>query len=181
MWTVERIEQLRTLWADGYSCTQVGAIMGISRSAVIGAVHRNGLKEITRKLNADPILASRQPGGIASRKPRTSRAKPKPKPVFNFGSVWGAYPAEEYEPHVPRSTDIVPLNLDLMELTETTCRHPYGDGPFTFCGHPVKPEKPYCAAHCRINYMRPDARRNQPGKRLGGHIANFAEFLEAAE
>lgn len=39
-WTEERVEQLKALWADGLSSTRVGVMMGLSRNAVIGKVHR---------------------------------------------------------------------------------------------------------------------------------------------
>lgn len=39
------------------------------------------------------------------------------------------------------------LDLSLLDLTPRTCRWPYGDGPFTFCGHPCDPVLPYCDYH----------------------------------
>lgn len=43
-WTDERVETLRTLWTAGQSGTQISkALGGVSRSAVLGKVHRLGL------------------------------------------------------------------------------------------------------------------------------------------
>ena len=44
-WTDERVEQLRKLWLDGKSASQIAAELanGITRNAVIGKVHRLGL------------------------------------------------------------------------------------------------------------------------------------------
>ena len=43
-WTDERVEQLKKLWADGLSASQIAAELGgITRNAVIGKVHRLGL------------------------------------------------------------------------------------------------------------------------------------------
>ncbi len=43
-WNDERVEQLRKLWAEGKSASQIAAeIGGVSRNAVIGKVHRLGL------------------------------------------------------------------------------------------------------------------------------------------
>lgn len=44
-------------------------------------------------------------------------------------------------------TTVVPLNMELDDLKNSQCRYPYGDGPFTFCGHPVKENSPYCDEH----------------------------------
>ncbi|MGY6645371.1 MAG: GcrA family cell cycle regulator [Salinarimonas sp.] len=43
-WNDERVEQLKKLWAEGKSASQIAAeIGGVSRNAVIGKVHRLGL------------------------------------------------------------------------------------------------------------------------------------------
>ena len=44
MWTDERVELLKKLWADGLSASRIAAELGgITRNAVIGKVHRLGL------------------------------------------------------------------------------------------------------------------------------------------
>ena len=47
-------------------------------------------------------------------------------------------------------TTVVPLNIDLEDLKNRQCRYPYGEGPYTFCGHPVKENPPYCTEHHTI-------------------------------
>ncbi len=43
-WTEERVEQLKTLWTEGLSASQIARVMGgVTRNAVIGKVHRLGL------------------------------------------------------------------------------------------------------------------------------------------
>ena len=43
-WTEERVEELKKLWAEGHSASQIAARMGgVTRNAVIGKVHRLGL------------------------------------------------------------------------------------------------------------------------------------------
>lgn len=43
-WTEERIEQLKTLWGQGMSASEIADILGnVSRNAVIGKAHRLGL------------------------------------------------------------------------------------------------------------------------------------------
>jgi hypothetical protein len=37
--------------------------------------------------------------------------------------------------------------VKLFDLAPTACRWPYGDGPFTFCGHRHVQGQPYCAYH----------------------------------
>ncbi|NBU29555.1 MAG: GcrA cell cycle regulator, partial [Caulobacteraceae bacterium] len=44
-WTDERVNTLRTLWAEGLSASQIAKQLGggVTRNAVIGKVHRLGL------------------------------------------------------------------------------------------------------------------------------------------
>lgn len=51
-WTDERVEELKLLWADGYSASQISKKLGnVSRNAVIGKVHRLGLPSKESQLN----------------------------------------------------------------------------------------------------------------------------------
>ncbi|MGB2321440.1 MAG: GcrA family cell cycle regulator, partial [Candidatus Puniceispirillaceae bacterium] len=42
-WTDERLAQLRKLWDDGLSISQIGDALGVSRNAIAGKAHRMGL------------------------------------------------------------------------------------------------------------------------------------------
>src|SRR5258705_5946440 len=43
-WSDDRVEQLKTLWTEGLSASQIArALGGVTRNAVIGKVHRLGL------------------------------------------------------------------------------------------------------------------------------------------
>ena len=44
-WTEERVEQLKKLWTEGLSASQIAKRLGdVTRNAVIGKVHRLGLE-----------------------------------------------------------------------------------------------------------------------------------------
>lgn len=45
---------------------------------------------------------------------------------------------------------VVPLNMELDDLKNSQCRYPYGEGLYTFCGHPVRENSPYCTDHHSI-------------------------------
>ena len=54
-WTDERVEQLKKLWADGLSASQIAAQLGgVSRNAVIGKVHRLKLSGRGRTGSSSP-------------------------------------------------------------------------------------------------------------------------------
>ncbi len=68
---------------------------------------------------------------------------------------------------VPKLTvvDMVPLHIGIAELTGDTCRFPYGDANYTFCGHPPQAKSPYCGVHSRLCFNGVPAQRNLPANR----------------
>src|SRR5437899_1237256 len=75
MWTDERVDQLKTLWTEGLSASQIARVLGegITRNAVIGKVHRLGLAGRATPSRADrPRLPSA---------PRLYRAREPEPPV----------------------------------------------------------------------------------------------------
>ena len=43
VWTDERLEELKKLWVQGLSISQIGEALGVSRNAIAGKAHRMGL------------------------------------------------------------------------------------------------------------------------------------------
>lgn len=139
-WTDDRIAQLTDLWVKGFSCAQIAAELGhATRNAVIGKVHRLGLsreKEIRVKVDAP-------------RAPREHKALARVvKSNGNSNShrvLWSV----EAEPIEMRCAAVEPLHLAEPETGK--CKYPYGDGPFSFCGHDA-PGKTYCDLHHELCY-----------------------------
>lgn len=126
-WIDSRVERLKDMHEAGASASQIAAeLQDISRNAVIGKIHRLGLP--TRGNNGNYKGNGRSPG--APKYVAKFRPKPRLQPII-------CKPAE----------DIVSLNLALADLMPGDCRFPYGDGPFTFCGHPKSSGSSYCPSH----------------------------------
>src|SRR5246127_3490779 len=54
-WTDERVENLKKLWGEGLSASQIAAELGgITRNAVIGKVHRLGLSGRAKRPTSAP-------------------------------------------------------------------------------------------------------------------------------
>ncbi|MGY9048018.1 hypothetical protein P775_25265 [Puniceibacterium antarcticum] len=83
-WTDERVEQLKKMWGEGQSASQIAKELGgVTRNAVIGKVHRLGL---SNRVGADPAPAAptappptEQPQVEARAKPATPKPEAKPK------------------------------------------------------------------------------------------------------
>jgi GcrA cell cycle regulator len=154
-WTDERVEQLKQMWIDGLSASQIAARLGgVTRNAVIGKVHRLGLSgrgaptRVTRRRPASPRAARSQSASPAPRREATK------KPV--------AVPAPE-----PEEVEFVSdpaTQANLLELNEQTCKWPIGDPGdenFHFCGQRSAPGLPYCAAHAKKAYQPLPSRRER--------------------
>jgi GcrA cell cycle regulator len=64
-WTDERIEQLRQMWQQGLTASQIAdALGGVSRNAVIGKAHRLGLQA-----RPSPVRAGEAPAAEAEAEP----------------------------------------------------------------------------------------------------------------
>ena len=62
-WTDERVENLKKLWQDGLSASQIAKQLGgVTRNAVIGKVHRLGLSgRATPSKPARPVFKAPRP------------------------------------------------------------------------------------------------------------------------
>ena len=58
-WTDERLAQLKDLWNQGLSISQIGEKMGVSRNAIAGKVHRMQLPK-----RSSPISKSSKPAEV---------------------------------------------------------------------------------------------------------------------
>ena len=121
-WTEERLAQLRKLWDEGLSISQIGDALGVSRNAIAGKAHRMGLPK--------------RPSPISKTAKETKKpAKPKP--------------AAEPE-NLPLRLELRKLKWSRSKCCWLT-GDPKMSG-FTFCGDAVVPGKPYCLKHCEEAY-----------------------------
>jgi GcrA cell cycle regulator len=180
-WTEERVEQLRKLWLEGLSASQIAGVLGdgITRNAVIGKVHRLKLSG-----RAKPVSAA--PRARPAPRPAPPRRVAAPSPAATLGAsmmqrramaptppMQGATALKmdeqfalhvEIEP-VPKVQELfipVEQRLTLLELTEQTCKWPVGDpltSDFYFCGQRSNEGKPICEFHSRRAYHQIEKKR----------------------
>lgn len=153
-WTDERVAELKQLWEQGHSASQIASILGeVTRNAVIGKAHRLGLSS-----RPSPIKAG-QPGAAPRSKkkaaPRRATARRRPAPATAR--------AKPERPTAPRLSDAERRLLAVQpqpapaNYRGPTCQWPIGDpgqDEFRFCGAPASQGRPYCDAHCQIAYRR---------------------------
>ena len=127
-WTQDRIDRLRILWRDGKTADQIARDLGqgISRSAVLGKVHRMGLSQ-GRVPRAAPPIKVDPPPVRAARAPVQKAPLPEPglATVLSVRRRQCRWPYGE-----PGAAD------------------------FSLCGRPVA-RGAFCASHAAVAYRTP--------------------------
>ena len=172
-WTDERVARLAKLWAEGLSASQIAADLGgVTRNAVIGKVHRLGLSGRAKPAGKSNAASRRKPaarpasggvggggGGGHARTRQTTRTVGNTviKVDFEEEVAFEPKPVEDLVMPVSRQ-------LNLLQLTESTCKWPSGDPTmpgFSFCGHQTNDDKPYCEYHNKLAFQPPAERRRR--------------------
>lgn len=134
LWTEERLTELKARHEQGESSGEIAYAMHTSRNAVIGKLHRLGLRTAR---------------GAPQRTNRARRRRRKPLMVVKMPRLLPdvlpiELPLDEFEHPKP-----------LIELTDAECHWPGRGSPATeFCAAPVFPGRPYCARHTLAAYTR---------------------------
>lgn len=124
-----------------------------------------------------PARAAKAEPPPAASEPEAATAEPEPAPQPVFTPRRPIVPAGQPLPPQPSANEISPealasvrevekraRKLNLMELTERTCKWPIGDpatDKFWFCGLPAQAGKPYCEAHVGVAFQPMSARRDR--------------------
>lgn len=112
-----------------------------TRNACIGRAQRMGLCGPQIKHDPEDVKARRVARDLKRNRKRLENRRArgvKPRQVSHIKLVRNEA--------VLRCAAIEPLHLSIAVLEPHHCRYPYGEGPFTFCGHD-KFSGSYCAAH----------------------------------
>jgi len=180
-WTDERVEQLRKLWLDGKSASQIAAELanGITRNAVIGKVHRLGLSGRVKtpgqpaprpRPAAKPQTSAQSHGSGHSQRVAPTMTRPS-APQTRGATALAFAPRAEVETILrPTEEVVIPMSerVTIMELKESMCRWPLGDPAtpeFRYCGSKSPIGDTYCAHHARIAYQPSQDRRRDRDRR----------------
>ena len=173
-WTPQQEAELKRLWTDGQTAGYIANVLGVTRNAVMGKVHRQGLSS-----GAKPTSRKQRPY-----KPRVASERQPKRKRPTVAKV--RLPAVQKEP--PKAE-----RLDLMALTELTCKWPIGDPQdedFCFCGVRIEPTgaQPYCSYHKDLGTVQYRRRtewspeRRAAARRVQNTLHGMSgKYLEASE
>lgn len=146
-WDDARIEGLKRLWSEGYSCSQIAGQLGggLTRNAVIGKATRIGLPP-RKVVHRAPVRHSSKPW------------RPRHKSILRIDPRIAFDATLEPEAVAPPPEFI---GIALLDLEDHHCRFPRGEGAgILFCGQPVVHGESWCASCCAIVYAPPATRRD---------------------
>lgn len=135
-WTAERRKIVTTLWNEGQPASYIANVFGVSRSSILGLVHRMG-------------LSNRRIG--TAHAPR----KPKPPTKFNFATNATKADPKPSEPYVHRETIVTPeherVTFEALDQFDKRCRYPHGENPpYAYCGARAVIGQPWCLTHFKV-------------------------------
>ncbi|MDR6288482.1 MULTISPECIES: GcrA family cell cycle regulator [Inquilinus] len=140
-WTDERVTQLRQLWGNGKSASEIAEILGgVSRNAVIGKAHRLELSGRPSPIKRKEDEEEETVVAVETAAPVAAKVAVRPAPERKSGGA------------------------TILNLTERMCKWPIGDPrdkDFHFCGKAAHGNLPYCAEHAAIAYQPPGKRRDE--------------------
>jgi GcrA cell cycle regulator len=132
-WTDDRIGRLKTLWLEGQTAEQIARDLanGITRSAVLGKVHRLGLS--AGRAGRPPKRAA-----VSPRPPRPAPSRARPDtPIL-------------CSPPAPVQSGLV----NVLSVRRYECRWPFGEpgtAEFSLCGRPII-RGAFCGSHAALAY-----------------------------
>ena len=124
-WPPEQVETLKRLMAEGKGPTEIAAIMGLTRNAIVGKIWR---------LKLGPVIRVKKPPKprVRHRGVRKPPSMPKPVPI-----------------------EATARPISLLELTPFVCHWPLDvDNQVLYCGVECAKGKSYCPEHCARAYHR---------------------------
>lgn len=150
VWSEEAIAELKRLAADGCSASEIGAVLNVSRNAVIGKEHRLGIFKSTgdiKRAKAHKESPRRRPGARDAGKPmkieRGATYIPQQSPP-------GA-PTQSIELEPDTSAQAIPMT----EANFNQCHWPVGDGKvFMVCGAKTATVGPRIVPYCPRHRMK---------------------------
>jgi GcrA cell cycle regulator len=161
-WPESSITTLRRMWDEGHTATEIAReLHGVSRSAVLGKVHRLGLE--ARRPAYPVVVRAKAQSDDDRRLTQVIRRQEKARRQRERALARLAGPKLKAVPilaaEAPRAEY---LNVGLLDLNRDQCRYsPSDDAPFLFCGQPVLTGHSWCEHCCAVVYAPPKSRADK--------------------
>lgn len=147
-WTEKMVEDLRQMWLEGLTASEIAKNLGVSKNSIVGKVHR-------LCLTARPSPIKKKDGDMPEVELFKEQAPATENAPANVQKQTCAAEVSE-SAAVEKSTEPA-LGIKLVNLDSHTCRWPLGDprdDNFGFCGKKVRAGQTYCDEHSAMAYVK---------------------------
>lgn len=148
IWDDETTRDLRRLWTERHSTSEIARRLGCSKNAAVGKAHRLDLE-------ARPSPIHRPAGAIGGHRPSVPRAVGPTIPPLASDAKPPAMPLAIAQTRVVAPPPPPPVRV--VRRASMTCCWPLGEPgtrTFRFCDDTAVPGKPYCGEHAKLAYVR---------------------------
>ena len=145
--------RLKELYNQGHSCATIGAMMGKTRNAIIGRVHRIDLPRRAQSYR-------KKSSNLAPKRSKVAAVHILNRPIRVSAAIFA-----NCEP-LPPAMEYDKARVSVSAVADDDCRWPVGDPAQAgahgkiFCGKTKLPRLPYCEVHTRRAYQTPQPRRH---------------------
>jgi len=143
-WSLEKQRRLMALWAQDHSAAEIAGILGFTRNAILGKIHRLKLAKRTntvRRCSDRPLAGNIKPAAKAQKVIKEKTVSPKENPargLLGSEAIFGGN------------------GISLLDASSGRCLWPLegraSDGNPRCCGVATIGRHPYCAQHSQIAY-----------------------------
>jgi GcrA cell cycle regulator len=181
-WSDRDIKTVKTMWRKGATATKIAETLGegFTRGAVLGKIHRLGLKKAEE---ARPKAGARAAAKVASATKSAKSGAASVRSAATHAAPAKAQPKLaparapiQAKPRIVASTPEPAGPMPIWALGQCQCRWPIGnllDPPGLFCAAVTADGSSWCSVHEQMVYTgsarpRPDSAREQPRFAGGG-------------
>ena len=149
--------ELEELWKY-HSCSEIAKILNekfdleLTRNSVVGRVFRMGLTVKDKTETSAPKYRGSGDGWKPEKKPRLRKPRLRIVHGGNGGSL-RLVETRSMEMEPLRCVEVSPLHLNFEQIENDSCRYPFGETNFTFCGHKCAEDSSYCPSHKSLCYF----------------------------
>lgn len=174
LWTKEKTEKLRELWAEGHEFTVIAKLLGVTRNAVVGKVTRLGLRRRPkdRPSTKRAVTLRAINGATSTPKPKAAQSGDAATLIKNAKAI-AEISTGCKDPYKSKAESFLPIEGSTprpwTERTFGQCAWPVevvGAEEQHSCCEPRDGDRPYCAHHRSIAGYPPQKSANELARSL---------------
>lgn len=156
-WSAADIDLLRGLWDEGFSASEIGRRMGLSKNSIVGKSHRLNLPSRPSPIHRTGEYRPPRPPRVIPALPKLESQLVAPLPIVGVDPT--VVVLRERPLNAPKPVIVAPEPPPptiYKPLPSYGCTWPIGEPctrEFRYCDEPSEPGRSYCTDHARVAYQ----------------------------